>query len=284
MLRLFGGEPCCVARPDDVRGKMPEVQTSADAVAAFCALVVGWMAVWFVLGYFTNSLIIARFPMDPQARKIAVNKAVALLHAVYATAHATYYHNFFAYDEPSQAYHCSESTWRSWRRIWPAGFVGYLVLDFVMEIRKGKPGVLMLVHHAVFTAVALISMAYEKGCKQYTVTLMSEASTVVFVARWFFIKTGQSQALIKASEILFAALFFVLRVIFFGHGTWISLTEDPEVFADASVWQVVPTMYIIGYVMQLWWMYEIVLMAVRPKRSPSSSSKKKEEDGDKKQS
>ena len=142
-----------------------------------------------------------------------------------------------------------------------------------MELQKEHPGPLMLVHHAIFSAVAFISLAYEKGCMQYTVTLMSEASTVVFIVRWFLISVEARQAAIKAAERLFALLFFVMRILFFGHGTWVSLTEDPEVFADSSPWQIVPIMYSVGYVMQVWWMYEIVMMAVKPPRKASAKHK-----------
>jgi hypothetical protein len=252
---------------------MLEVKASNEDVLVFCGLAAAWMVVWFVFGFAVDKVFITRMTMPDKYREIAVNKAVALMHAVFATAHAWYYHGYFLDEVPSQRYHCIESTWGTWRRVYPAGFVGYLVLDFVMECRKKKADPLMLVHHAIFAAVACVSMLYGKGCLQYTVTLMSEASTVVWVARWFLIATEQPQKLIKASELLFAFLFFVLRVIFFGHGTWVSLTEDADVFADASAWQFVPAIYILGYAMQVWWMYEIILVAVKPPRKAKEPEK-----------
>ena len=248
--------------------KMPEVKASSTEVVVFCGLVVAWMIVWYVSGVVNYALFVSKrmHTAEQKHKDIGVNKLIALQHAVYATVHSSAYFFYFVYDAPDQRYNCSESTWRAWRRLYPAGFVGYLVLDFIMELRKKKPGTLMLVHHAVFTAVAFISMAYEKGCLQYTVTMMSEVSTVVFVSRWFLIATKQRQSLIKTAEYVFAFLFFFMRIIVFGYGTWVSISEDPDVFADASLWQLTPVMYILGYVMQIVWMYEIVMMAVRPPR------------------
>jgi len=245
---------------------MPEVKTSLDAVVIFSGIVAVWMVVWYTLGKICDILFVRRMKMEQKNRDIALNKTISLLHAIYATVHAWYYFNYFAHDALDQRYHCTESTWRSWRRLYPAGFVGYLVLDFFMELQKKKPGVLMLVHHAIFTTVAALSLIYEKGCLQYTVTLMSEATTIVFIVRWFMIATKQSQSYIKLTEYVFGLMFLGFRVFFFGHGTWVSVTEDPEVFADWSAWQFVPAMYILGYVMQLFWMYEIVMMALKPKR------------------
>jgi hypothetical protein len=246
---------------------MPEVKTTADVALVFTGLAVWWMGVWYTLGWLVQrSAACRRLRMGKAHQAIALNKTIALLHAVFATVHAAYYLYFFAVLEPEQRINCSESTWRSWRRIFPAGFVGYLMLDFLMELRKDKSDAKMLVHHAGFVLVALVCMAYEKGCMQYTVTLLSEASTVVYVSRWFFIATEQPQSLIKRSEYLFALLFLVQRVFVFGYGTWTSIRDDPDSFADRTVWQFTPTMYILGYFLQLWWMYEIVMMAARPPR------------------
>ena len=44
-------------------------------------------------------------------------------------------------------------------------------------------------------------------------------------------------------------------------------------FADASAWQFVPAIYILGYAMQVWWMYEIILVAVKPPRKAKEPEK-----------
>ena len=234
------------------------------------------MAVWYLLGHLFTAACCSKTrlldQMEPKHRAIAVNKMIAQLHAIYATVHAVYYFFYFLNEAPDQRNNCSESTWRSWRRLYPAGFVGYLLLDFIMELFKKNPGPMMLVHHLVFAFVAFVCMAYEKGCLQYTVTLMTEVSTVVFVFRWFLIATKKSQNLIKIAEGVFAFLFFAMRIIGYGYGTWMEIRDDADAFSDTSFYQLVPTMYIIGYFLQVFWMYEIVMMALRPPRKPMEKS------------
>lgn len=70
--------------------------------------------------------------------------------------------------------------------------------------------------------------------------------------------SSSSSRLLLPVNVLFAATFFLGRVVVYGLCLAIVLWQDKNVFADNSMWQLAPICTIAGYMLNCFWFRKIV--------------------------
>lgn len=152
-------------------------------------------------------------------------------------------------------------------------FVGYLLMDavhlFTFYPRLG--GVDMCLHHGLFIFVALVDLGYRIFPFPIGWLLLGEVSSLFLNIRWFLIHSGRGDsAALSAVNYLFAATFFIFRVLVMWAGLWHGMAHlRPLVLAppyDAPPRAVDTICFVVfcGALLNAFWMAKIVRMATRP--------------------
>ena len=76
--------------------------------------------------------------------------------------------------------------------------------------------------------------------------------------RWYMISSGKTEW-IDAVNILFAATFFLTRIVLYSHGLYEFLWNDPNLGWDVfDFWQpLTPVCLVSGYALNLYWFFNI---------------------------
>jgi len=164
-------------------------------------------------------------------------------------------------------------------------FLGWLLMDMVHLLTHFPVlgGVDMLLHHAGFSAVALLGMGFRFLPLVVGWLLLGELSSIFLNARWLLINTdrGASRALHRCN-VAFAITFFCTRVLLFWSGlAHLLLVERPLLLAppfECPPWAVNTLAFFLvgGALLNAFWMVKIIKMALKPPPSrPHSSSRRR---------
>lgn len=182
-------------------------------------------------------------------------------HACVASVFGLVYLPSLSRAAPEVAYNCSEAWAREPIYAMCSVFVLYLLCDLALGVIMGTLKPDWAIHHILFATVAMVQLWFSRSCFPFTWLILGELSTVFLDMRWWLIGTGQTESrssAFMAVQVLFALSFFATRVLLYGWGLWRLLSEDPNVFAEASVWQITPVALTAGYALNLFWFVGIV--------------------------
>ena len=202
-------------------------------------------------------------------RPMKLQMQLSFAHACIATLFCVAYLPSLARAPLEVAYSCAEAWAREPIFAMCSLFVLYLLGDLALGWAKGTLQAGWASHHILFATVSVLQLYYKRSCFPFTWLILGELSTVFLDVRWWLIGTEQTETrsgAFMAAQVLFALSFFVTRVLLYGWGLWRLLSEDPNVFADTSLWQITPVALALGYALNLWWFYGIVGSVTKKKQ------------------
>lgn len=184
--------------------------------------------------------------------KFLFARVLSTLHAVVCTVFFLWYFPIYRSADISTQYECREI----WKPVYymTTMFVTYLVWDSFLP---GMNGVYVF-HHVLYGLTSIAQLVYGRSCYPFTWLISGEASTIVMNLRWYMISSGKTEW-IDAVNILFAATFFLTRIVLYSHGLYEFLWNDPNLGWDVfDFWQpLTPVCLVSGYALNLYWFFNI---------------------------
>jgi hypothetical protein len=160
---------------------------------------------------------------------------------------------------------------------------GYLASDLIVEtvFYKCFNEVGMIIHHVIFLFACVHNLKSKIYTFQFIWLIFCETSTPFANLRWILHTLGQKDSkLYLYNGAILTMAFFFFRVIMYGLGLFHLYTLYPVVLASEKPWIskfVVPSLLVIGYLLNLYWASKIVqgLFKLIKKHSKTTKSNKK---------
>lgn len=160
-------------------------------------------------------------------------------------------------------------------------FLGYLIYDLIMMIAfyadLNDPSGLL--HHVLFMPCAAYVLAHSIMAFPFVWLSFCEVSTPFVNLRWHLAATDRKHGrLYLWNGLLVAALFFVARIVFYGAGL-LHLLSVRDVWGAPHMpagHKIVVTMFVLGYVLNVYWMAAIAKAARRAMARGAKAEKKRE--------
>lgn len=156
-------------------------------------------------------------------------------------------------------------------------FAGFLLQDLVEVVAHyphvGKVDVLL--HHALFIVCSLFALHFRMFSLAFTWLSAGELSTIFLNLRFFAEHYEWKQAMRGTIDLVFAASFFLVRIVLFGGGALHMLANLELVAAPAAPKWTVVALVVGGAVLNVVSFRKIVRMATRGPRPEKPEAKAK---------
>lgn len=159
---------------------------------------------------------------------------------------------------------------------------GYLTSDliFVLYNYPNLGGIDVVLHHIAFLYCATVAGYFQLHPFMFGWLIVGESSTVFLNMRWFLIKSGYTDnPFFKLNQLAFVLVFFFTRFCVYGAGLVYQIDMLGQMPEYIPKWAVYSTMafVVIGFFLNMAWMYKIIQAVRRPHKKTSGQSKKPSE-------